>query len=295
MKNKEQGHTPTQNKKTKPIKTTKTMETNKRVPRPKGLTEIASYQNTNKAVEGKIEEHMIRHYISTGFQYCNENMGIDQFSRLTGIEPSIITEKIIEYGSDTMGMVDPEESGAILRALVGVVLKETLTDRSKALQQHSILFAAQGHSYKPFISGEVTKALKLGQEATSNLMNFYRMMAGNEGTKVLINNTNQVQTQTNYITPDQALELIAQKDTKAPLLENPEQRDVLFLEHNISDTPEVQANKQQGVDLTKEGVNFNKLAKVSEGLVNDMDEPRVNLHKDRRAIELDVDLDIDQF
>jgi hypothetical protein len=120
------------------------------------------------------------------------------------------------------------------------------------------------------------------------------MMAGNEGPNILINNNLNTQTN-NYLTPESALEIIAQKDTKAPLLLDGNAQDALYEEYDIGATPEVEANKQQGIDLTKEGVAFNKLAKISDSLINDDEEDPKEKHRNRRARQLNIDLNQDQI
>lgn len=268
------------------------MNTNKeRVPRPKGLTELGQAYNNNGITLEELQNHTVNHYIATGFKYCGKAYNIEDFSKLTGIDQHIITNATIAYGQTTINLVDPNQSGDILRAVIGTLLNETLADRSRALTQLDILSRAQGQTYKPFVSGEVNKALKLTQESTAALLSLYKTMAPSTGPSVLVQNTINAQTQNNYITPTEALELIATRDQRPPLLEDPDSKELLFKKHNLQDTPEVQANKQQGVDLTKEGATFHKLAKVSDGLLED---PK-DRHTNRRARELGIDLDHDEI
>lgn len=265
----------------------------KRTPRPKGLTELGKLYKQGQLQLEDLEDHIINHYISTGYRYCGQSYNVEEFSRLTNIDTQRITQSLIEYGQTTMQLVDPEQSGDILRATLGLILSESLADRTRALEQYYVLANAQGQSYKPFISAEVTKALKLTQEATAGILNLYRTMAGKEGgVNVLVQNNQNTQVNHNYLTPEKAVELLDSQATATPLLEDPIAKENLFITHGLEDTPEVQANKQQGIDLTKEGAEFHKLAKVSDGLLNEKPRSR---HIDRRANELDVDLDSDQI
>src|SRR5690606_28140464 len=114
------------------------------------------------------------------------------------------------------------------------------SDRSNAQRQLNILLAAQGHSYKPFISGEVNKALKLNMEATTNILNIAKSLQGPGS--VVINNNNAPQ-QHNYLTTEQALEIMNNKAPEASLLADPNKKEALYDEHNIGAMPEVKANR----------------------------------------------------
>lgn len=264
-----------------------------RIPRPKGLTELAPNYKDNKE---HIDRHIISHYINTGFTYCGYPMDINTFSQVTQIEPETITQAMIDHGSSTFNLLDEGAKGEHLRALFGMALKNSLDDRSRALQQYSVLAAAQGHDYVPFVSSEVNKALKLTMESTQGMLQVIRALAGGDTTNILIQNNNTNQVQANYLTTEKALKLMEkQKDDQALLLDEG-RRESLVDEYNLNEMPEVQANKQQGIDVDREGLGFDKIATVSEGLikVEDDEESNRDRHTNRRAKEeYDVDLDAD--
>ena len=79
--------------------------------------------------------------------------------------------------------------------------------------------------------------------------------------------------------------------TNKPLLEDSEARQQLFLEHNISDLPEINANMQHNIDTSREGLSFN-VPLVDDALVLSEDEDLG--HINRRAEEYDIDLDQDE-
>jgi len=266
---------------------------NKRIPRPRGYTEIASIHNkeqTDNSIKQCID-HIIHHYIDTGFTYCGTSLSIEEFASLTGIPASEIHQAIILHGKDTLFRADPKDAGEALRALVGIAINGALGDKALAAKQYSIMAQAQGNSYRPFISSEVTKALKLGQDATMNILNITKSLAGNGGLQILIQNGAQANTadRKDLMTTESALELLEQASQKAPLLENKEDREALFQEHNVASMPEVNARKQQGLDTTRESLNFQDIANVSEGLVEDDIADNRTKHTNRRAAELGVD------
>lgn len=288
-----------------------------RIPRPKGLTEISEnyYKQTNSPPQktneenhittnnetlNPIEEHIIRHYINTGYRYCNQSMDIITFSNYTGIDENKIHQVIIGKTKDMGIGMDKEAVGDQVRGILFGILGGALSDRQTALYHQQLLLGSQGDSYKPFISGEVTKALKLSQEANAQVLNILKSIMPNKGPQIL----NQFNTQNIYpngeddsatstpgLTVEQALAIIHQSESYVPLLEDQSQKEALKLEY-LSDPeiPEVRAMHQHGMDVDREGLNFGKIAELSDGLLVDD-----NKHQDRRAKELDIDLESDEI
>lgn len=269
-----------------------------KIPRPKGTTELAHIYNKDNTDHNliQLQRHIIQSYINTGFKYCNQPMNLEQFSRYTNIPISLIMEEINTRGKDTFLQADPEEQGDLLRALLGITLGASLSDRIAAQQQLSILSAAQGNTYKPFISSEVNKALKLNQEATQGILAIAKSLGGSQGLSVTVNNHvgDKIQNQqNNYLTSEQALELLSQQADNTSLLENPEAKKALHAQYGLGAMPVVKANQQQGIDTSKEGLSFDKLAELSDDKVDHLDEPKG--HINRRAQEEEIDLDHDEI
>ncbi|MAO08094.1 MAG: hypothetical protein CL596_05210 [Alteromonas sp.] len=267
-----------------------------RTPRPIGTTNIGASINNNQD-NNLLQLHIIDSYINSNFTYCNKAMSIEVFARYIGIDRQMILERITNKGKDLYQMVDPEQQGDQLRALIGITLGNALTDRSLALEQHSILASEQGGVYKPFISGEVNKALKLVMESTSGILNIAKSLGGNQGLNITLNNHNGDNNQENhnYLTAHQALELMHQQaklEDGPSLLEDPSAKKALFEKYNIGATPIVKANEQQGLDDSREGLNFKDLAQLSDSKV---DRPAKATHIDRRAREIEIDPDEDQI
>lgn len=267
-----------------------------RIPRPTGLTEIANHQHKQEEYNIQpIHKHILEHYINTGFTYCNQPLNIEQLSHYIGIPSDTILEAITTKGQDIYHRADPHDQGDMLRALIGTALSASLADRSRAVQQLNILSAAQGNSYKAFISGEVNKALKLTMESTQGILALAKSLGGNQGLSLTINNdnsqTNIEAQQQNYLTTNQAVQLLHTNNNKASLLDMPEKKKELYAMHNIDDMPVVKANEQQGLDTSKEGLNFNKLVELSDSKV---DQGPANHHEDRRAQEYEIDPEADQ-
>jgi hypothetical protein len=195
--------------------------------------------------------------------------------------------------------MDKEAVGDQVRAILFGILNGALSDRQTALYHQQLLLGSQGDSYKPFISGEVTKALKLSQESNAQVLNILKSIMPSKGPQIL----NQFNTQNIYpnseddpatstpgLTVDQALTIIHQSESYVPLLEDPSQREAIGIEHLGPEIPEVRAMHQHGMDVDREGLNFGKIAELSDGLLVDDDK-----HQDRRAKELDIDLESDEI
>ena len=256
----------------------------RRVPRPMGTTEIAYNHSKNKSQETKqlLEGHLIRHYLNSNYLYCQRHYSIPELSTLLNIRTPIIMGYIIQQGDTIRENMDKLTNGDSLRALLSIGIQSTLEDRSRALQQYSILCASQGEVYRPFISGEVNKALKLVMESGQNITNITKSLGGGNTFNTLIQNASMGpnEVEQDYVTVDKAVMLI--KDSGAtPLAFNDAQQERIYEEHGIEGMPEVHALKQVGVDTSKEALNLKSITELGT-------------HEDRRAIDEGHDLDSDE-
>ena len=205
---------------------------------------------------------------------------------------------------------DPTQQKEILQGLMGQQLAWALEDRLEVQNQVDVLKRSQGNTYKPFISGELNKALKLKLETSSSLQALFRnLTGGSSGSTSIINILNQQNIHQNnndeYVTTEKALEIL---DSTPSGMDSD---NVLELEakYNIA-LPEVNALKQEGVDTDKEGLNFsgtemNQIVDNYKGsievadkelaeLVEDITEyEEVDHHDTRRQIEYLEDFDSD--
>lgn len=277
-----------------------------RTPRPMGTTELGRYFNhlPHKKQEEEpnlLIDHIIKHYINTNYRYCNTPMTITQFCNYTNIPEHQVLNHLLSKGQD-MGkhLLSDKTVGDNYQALIGMILSNSLTDRQSALIHQSILMEAQGDTYKPFISSEVTKALKVSQESNTQITNLIKailpqgfgtgLQTGIGETQGSLGlGTESATGADRPLTVKTALELLQQSDNYLPLSEDPKQMALIAQEHNLSEMPEVNAIRQHGVDTSKEGLDFSKLATLSEGIIDDLEDS----HIDRRANELDIDIEND--
>jgi hypothetical protein len=117
---------------------------------------------------------------------------------------------------------------------------------------------------------------------------------GPNASGITINNNNAQQNNASYFGPTEALALIHKELGNRPLIEDTNAMNNLYLEYHLDEMPEVNANAQQGIDHSKEGLNFNKMTELRvENLVSKNEIKKG--HIDRRAHEIEIDLDNDQI
>ena len=268
----------------------KNKQNNQRIPRPKGSTELSILYNKDKSTTNlnELQNHIINHYVNTNYTYNGIKLNIEQFSMITNIPIDMVYPIIYNKEQTLFTMLSDEE-----RFNVSGVFKNMLFNGSLnahiAVQQHvAAMLQSQGDSYKPFISSEVTKALKLYLDSNDSIARVHQQMFGTQGPMFQINNINNQQ---NTLSVSEAHMLLNNDKTNLPLLEDNEARQQLYLQHNISDLPEINANMQQNIDTSREGISFN-VPLVDDALVTSEDEDLG--HINRRADEYEIDLDQDE-
>ena len=267
----------------------------KRIPRPTGITQLANTYSKTNTIEDKqiLLEQIIKSYLNTNFQYCGTPISIENFARYIQCTPNHIQTQIYNTSQIQYNLLTNEGQDSIHGVIVNMLLNNALSDRSNALTHASILQAEMGNAYVPFLSSEVTKALANAQNTTNNMINMAKTFFGNNAPTININNTNAQQNNENTLTVEKALQLIDSRATNLTLLEDPEAKDALFLEHQLAECPEVNATMQTGIDTSKEGLSFNKITELKMVDLNAVEKSSLG-HIDRRAILEDVDLEADE-
>lgn len=281
----------------------------RRIPRPIGTTEIALTYHKDKTEDNRqqLQKHIINHYINNNFSYCNRFYNIEEISMYMGIEQSKVLYYTIKYGNEVRSTMDSMSGQDTLKALFALTIKGSLEDRSRAVEQLSILQASQGAIYRPFISGEVNKALKLVMESNSNMASLVLGLIKGSGTTNILNvmgdqatgGTQGIQDK-DILTLDNAIMQI--KEMGIPALgQNEEARELIYDSNQIDQMPEVNARLQIGVDTSKEGLNINKLTRLQaiEPNLEDVEDAVIikkkSTHINRRQKELDIDPNDDRL
>lgn len=273
---------------------------NKRIPRPLGTTELSKslHQNTvmNSNESNTLQsliEHITKHYINTNFKYCNQSQSIEHFSSYTNIPISYIQTLMVDQAKIGYSLLTNEGQEDIGGAIFSLLLNMSLSDRSTALQHANILTTAMGQQYVPFLSSEVTKALANAQSTTQNIANIARNFFGNQGSGLTINNVqSNAHNVQNNLTIENAQMMIEDQLRDKALLQDQATKDNLYLQYELHNMPELDARKQTGLDTSKEGLDFGKVADAI--LITDEEEGIKDLqHTDRRAHQHNIDLEAD--
>jgi hypothetical protein len=264
-----------------------------RVPRPIGSTELGNKYNRtlDETNYQALLQNIIHHYIRNDFSYCQVPMGIETFSGLIGIEVNIVKGYFTSYGKELSKLANEMVNGDMLRALNSKAFFGCLEDRSAVQQQLTLLLQSQGGEYKPFISGEVNRAIKLLMDSTNSMTNLMKAMGG-EGTGFGAVNPYQPN-QDKGITTDEVVRLLKTENV-TPLLSDNEAQDMLFRAYKISEQPEVNALLQTGMDTSKEGLNVNSLTALSDDDLEKLSN-KVSRHENRRSNEIGIDQEEDQI
>lgn len=182
-----------------------------RLPRPLGLTNLCKeyHQNETQQNKEKIYKFLITQFTLNGFRYTNISLSISEFSKIFNIEESTVLKEINELSMGLGSFSNPDQINNTLKSIASLSSLWAIQDKGLISNQIELLIKAQGNSYKPFISSELNKALKLGLDSNKNMMDLYKTLSGQ--TQNILNIFNNNQTNNNYITPEQALDFIEDK------------------------------------------------------------------------------------
>lgn len=267
--------------------------TTTRFPRPYGITAMmVEYHKTqDDALLARVKNFLINQWLINNGTLSGSPYTINQLAVLLHVDMSEIRIVMRDQLMNSK-IWQAENHKSIVEGMLGEQLAWVLEDRMAVSQQLEILRNSQGDTYKPFISAEVNKAMKLKLDTTSNLANVIKSLIG--GTNININvdqseNTTNVQ---NNLTIEDARKLIIETNRELEMDKTKELK-LLETQYDISSLPEVVATKQAGIDTSKEGLSFNnsELASIMDDYKGAMEESTKVSHEMRREIEERIDTD----
>ena len=185
-----------------------------RIPRPKGYTlALQSLQSIKDQKQKKdqlnyLKQLIIEQWTMNNYQYQQVHYTLNQISNLLNL-PIAITMKIMQNSllrlANFFGK-DEDKLRDMARAEIFRSLNWATESHSLAYQQVAILMAHQGNEYKPYVSGEVNRAIANLLSANKPLQEAIKLMTpgsnGPAGTNIQINNNNS---SVKYLTPEQAV------------------------------------------------------------------------------------------
>ncbi len=192
-----------------------------RVPRPQGVTYLATEYNKNQDNQAykNLIQHIITQYALNGFRYQGTSLSIPELAYTLKVSQTDIIEGISLVGRNISNFEDPEATKDTLKSIVALSTNFALQDRGLIATQLETLLTSQDGKYKPFITSEVNKNLKLMLESNKNLMDVYKTFFTDQSSTNTIINVQGTNNEDNrdYLTPDQALDMITNSSDQGQL------------------------------------------------------------------------------
>lgn len=268
---------------------------NKRIPRPYGATSLAAQYHITKEEQylRQFQNLMIQQWCLCSGNICGQTYDIQSLANSLKVP----VESIRIHMRDEVlksRVWDSEHQEELLNGLIGQMISWTLEDRIRINGQINLLTASQGGTYKPFISAELNKAMKMGLESSTAMQSLIARLTGGQTTNIfnMFQQNNEQNIQNNFVTRDDVLEIIAGEQKQLP---KSEQAKLLESRYDLSSLPEVVATRQEGIDTSKEGLgsglDVKKLQQVTDNLKAANLAALEDHHSMRREIEMNIDQD----
>lgn len=268
-----------------------------RIPRPLGTTQMMyEYHKTGDAsLLENIQHLLIQQWLINNGQLCGRSLSADKLCEFLRCDPSIIRLQMRDSLLVNSKIWDKDKQEELMNALIGQQLMWAMEDRMDASQQLEVLKRSQGDKYTPFVTSEVNRVLGLKQTSLNGLGQIFRSMSGG-GSINIFNKVENNNTQAS-IGIDEALQLIREENRRLPVTKEmegslyPHELSYIEATKDFSALPEVQADKQIGIDSSKEGLDLKNDALKAivddyKGAIEESDETH---HTIRREIELKID------
>lgn len=228
-----------------------TEQTNIRIPRPAGLTVLCRNLNSNKGEPGlkkDILRLVIANYVNNAFTFLGSPMSVTEISIFLKESPKLVMREIARYSRTLASIADPEAVRETQQALTGLLLQQVMTDRAKVSKQADTLVAAQGGTYKPFVTKEVNSSLKNLMDSSKGLMEVAKLLQGSAPMiQNNIQNNGAEHKEVDAIGPNEAVQMLHENDAMS-LLESADKKQALSLHFSEMKLPEVVASKQNGYE-----------------------------------------------
>lgn len=227
-----------------------------RQPRPMGSTFLsieANKFNTEESKE-KLLKHIILHYTTSGFMFNGVSCSIPELALLIHTPQNKILELINKTAENLNNLSDLNQIEETVKTIITLGSTWAMQDRGQIQQQLTTMLKAQNGKYKPFISGEVNRSLKLLLDSNKNILDMYKTFFTSTNTTTNIVNMydkKDYQEQKDYVSPKEALDLVLDQDTKSTLPSNnnkdtvrasglsDKELDKLYKDHRVGDCPEI--------------------------------------------------------
>ncbi len=211
-----------------------------RIPRPKGLTLLAQHlkQQNKPDTNERLKKHIIQSYLLNNFTINNKQYTIDQVAAYLQVPTWYVLKQVQRLAGIFMDNVDTKGIEETARAVLGMALKNLLDDRHIALNQVVMLRTEQGEKYVPYLTGELNKAISNLMQSSKGILDLYRALPSSPVGNQPPNPLDQPQSSSQTLSITKALELLEDKGINN-LLSNTAEKEALYIEHNLSQTPDI--------------------------------------------------------
>lgn len=261
-----------------------------RIPRPIGVTQLMSEYHKTKDVTtlAHVQQYIIQQWLLTNGRVCGRMFNITELSAFIKCDPEMVRIQMRDQFLNTK-LWNKEVQEGLMESLIGQHISWAMEDRMEVENQVSILRESQGRHYTPFITAELNKAIGMKLSSTNTLGGIIKNLAGG-GSINIFNQTNNQENNFIGLSVERAVEIIQEEHRQ---LEAPQQVQYIENHYQVEEFPEVVANKQVGIDSSKEGLNIgmaelSQIADNYKGTVKSFDEEH---HQMRREIELGIDVE----
>lgn len=222
-------------------------ETNKRLPRPLGITYLVKQNKTKE-----VQEQILTMWVTGNFTLCGNTYSIPDIARMLKINPSQVIRNVTKPLKSLL--LDKGTQEDTYAAVLSLIFNFSLSDRTLIGSQLNLLLTSQGKGYKAFISQTVVNTLGQLNTSTNNLINLAKLFKPevakiNPALTDPMSNPQGATNGTKYLGTVEAVKLIEAKREQNLLDGGTLQQQVLNKEAP-SGLPEVVATKQQGLDAT---------------------------------------------
>jgi len=186
----------------------------KRLPRPQGSTYLAikRSQSEDESERENIHQTLLKHlvtlYTTEGFRWNGIPTNIVQLATILKQPQSVIMDLVSQAGTNMGSLASPQNINNTLQSLITLSTSFSIQDRGLIMQQLELLLSSQDGKYKPFVSSEVNKTLKLALDSNKNIQDLYKTLTTQSPiTNILIQSADTSDSK-EYLSPDQAIALV---------------------------------------------------------------------------------------
>lgn len=266
----------------------------KRVPRPLGMTAVAtSYQKEpSESNLMKLYSILLASWTTNNGSINGTHYSINQLSYKFNI-PTDIIQVYMKDKLLSSRMWDSEKQTEMFNALMGEQISWMLEDRMEVNHQLELLKASQKNHYTPFVSAEVSKLLDLRLKSSGSLQSIIKSMTGTGNINIFqqFNQQNNEQNIQEGISIEDA-RIIVQEANKELLADKSQEAKLLETNYDLDSLPVIIANEQE-MNNGKESTNFKvqnqELKQITDDYKGAIEISSREHHEQRREIEERID------